>query len=186
MKLDLETLFKMRNVLGSVPLLATLVCMRWYGQQNLETWGAALVLGAAGVGLRTWASCHCTYGLKRFKKTGLATTGPYTVSRNPLYIGTILVLLGGTVASGVLWLVPVTLVWSVLAYTGVIMREERRLRDRYGEAYVEFCAATPRWLPTPFGRGDTGKVMAILLRQSGALLLLLPFLLGEFDWFGLW
>ena len=75
------------------------------------------------------------------------TVGLYRNVRNPMYVATILALLGEVAA---------TLSVSILAYTAaiwlcchlfVVMYEEPTLRRKFGDGYRAYCAAVPRWIP---------------------------------------
>jgi protein-S-isoprenylcysteine O-methyltransferase Ste14 len=73
-------------------------------------------------------------------------SGPFTRSRNPLYLG----LLAGTAGVGLLagsvWaLVAVPLEWALLRW-GAVVPEERYLAAKFGEAYAEYSSRVPRWL----------------------------------------
>ena len=108
------------------------------------------VVMAAGIAIDIW----CAF---LFRKAGthippwkpslvLVTDGPYRFSRNPVYIGFGVVMLGlGLVFDSLwLWLVLVAL-YPILHY-GVVLREERYLRARFGASYDDYLASTRRWL----------------------------------------
>jgi protein-S-isoprenylcysteine O-methyltransferase Ste14 len=76
----------------------------------------------------------------------LATDGPYRFSRNPLYIAAIGVYLGVT-----LWvngLAPLLLVLPMtwLLHWGIVLREERYLKSKFGNAYQSYQITVRRWL----------------------------------------
>ena len=76
----------------------------------------------------------------------LATDGPYRFSRNPLYIAAIGVYLGVT-----LWvngLAPLLLMLPVmwLLHWGIVLREERYLNSKFGNAYQSYRQTVRRWL----------------------------------------
>lgn len=79
--------------------------------------------------------------------------GPYRWVRNPIYIGALLVVLGEA------WLflsLPLLLYAGAMAvffHLFVIGYEERTLRRRFGDAYVGYLRAVPRWIPRPPRRG---------------------------------
>ncbi len=77
--------------------------------------------------------------------TRLITTGPFTVSRNPMMLGVIAAQVGLFLALPSLFtLVCLVLgVWAVTAQVGV---EERLLSRRFGEDYDAYASHTPRWL----------------------------------------
>lgn len=166
-----------RNVLACVPVvLAWLAMARPLSAAALAT-GAALV--AAGSALRAWATLYNRYA-QGCERKSLATGGPYSWLRNPLYVANALVLLGGFVASGLWAWLPTTGLWVVLVYTLTIRHEERRLLEKYGDAYAAYRTSVGRWLPKR--RGEWPQVswlrfLPALAVQSRSLLILAPFLL---------
>lgn len=166
-----------RNVLACVPVvLAWLAMARPLSAAALAT-GAALV--AAGSALRAWATLYNRYA-QGCERKSLATGGPYSWLRNPLYVANALVLLGGFVASGLWAWLPATGLWVALVYTLTIRHEERRLLEKYGDAYAAYCTSVGRWLPKR--RGEWPQVswlrfLPALAVQSRSLLILAPFLL---------
>jgi len=84
-------------------------------------------------------------GTRAEDRTRLITTGPFTVSRNPMMLCVIVAQVGLFLALPSLFtLVCLVLgVWAVNAQVGV---EERLLRQRFGEDYDTYVSHTPRWL----------------------------------------
>lgn len=78
--------------------------------------------------------------------TALVVDGIYGRTRNPLYLGTTLVYLGLAVAAGSLWAIMfmVPLLWVI--NVGVIVREERYLERKFGDAYRAYKGRVRRWL----------------------------------------
>ncbi len=78
--------------------------------------------------------------------TALVVDGIYRRTRNPLYLGMILVYLGLGVAAGSLWAIGlvVPLLWVI--NTGVIAREERYLERKFGDAYRAYNTRVRRWI----------------------------------------
>ena len=84
----------------------------------------------------------------------LLREGPYRVSRNPLYLGLLVVYAGAGLVVGswmVLALIP--LAWAGLRW-GAIAPEERYLHGRLGAAYDDYCRRVPRWLGVPHSAAD--------------------------------
>jgi protein-S-isoprenylcysteine O-methyltransferase Ste14 len=132
------------------PILAAAL-LSWHQYGNaLVAWMVGGALCLVGWALRIWAQEHVGYRL-RVRKV-LTSCGPYAYVRNPIYLGNILMGLGAVVASEVLWMLPITLLWYVGVYTLVVREEERRLTIHYGKAYVAYLGAVYRWLPRPAGR----------------------------------
>lgn len=110
--------------------------------------GAALL--AAGVGLAAPGAASFRHSGTPLNPTRpaatLVTTGPYRLTRHPIYVGMATTYAGVTLLAGTWW--PVAfLPLAVLAVDRlVIAREEPYLRRRFGSAYDEYCARVRRWL----------------------------------------
>jgi protein-S-isoprenylcysteine O-methyltransferase Ste14 len=84
---------------------------------------------------------------RRGPRPPFVIAGPYTRMRNPLLVGVIVALLGVAIAMDSRALGLAALVAAVAAHLWVVRVEEPRLRDRFGEAYREYLARVPRWMP---------------------------------------
>src|SRR5258706_2820169 len=104
-----------------------------------------LVIGAAialpGLALRAWATGHLQ------KNNALASTGPYAYTRNPLYLGSFLMGVGFTIASGrfVLGFVFAALFLGI--YVPVMRVESATLAKLFGESYQRYLKAVPLFWP---------------------------------------
>jgi protein-S-isoprenylcysteine O-methyltransferase Ste14 len=76
----------------------------------------------------------------------LITTGPYAVTRNPMYLGH-LVFLAGLALVTRSPLAVVAAVGHVPWFAARVHRDELRLQERFGAPYDEYCSQVPRWLP---------------------------------------
>jgi protein-S-isoprenylcysteine O-methyltransferase Ste14 len=105
---------------------------------------AAVVLFVAAV-RQLWAAGTPVPGNR--PTTVLVRTGPYRISRNPIYLAFSLLHLGVAAWVGSWWLLA-TLVASVTCIAAVVVpREERYLEKRFGRAYVDYYkASVRRWL----------------------------------------
>ena len=108
------------------------------------------VFGTAGVALVLWAGTIFTrvgtaiHPLAR--SSFLVRSGPFRFSRNPIYLGMVLILSGAALALGSAtpWLIiPVFI--GALAHQ-VIAGEERKLTAEFGAQYLEYCTRVRRWL----------------------------------------
>jgi len=75
----------------------------------------------------------------------MKTEGPYAVTRNPVYLAEGAIALGIAMMSRMPWFVLATLIVGGVATALVIEWEETALRERYGDAYTEYCRTVPRW-----------------------------------------
>lgn len=78
--------------------------------------------------------------------TALVTSGPYGFSRNPIYLGLAIGFAAVAAWLNSAWFVIMTALFVGLITAGVIVREERYLRDKFGAAYLEYCDDVRRWL----------------------------------------
>jgi protein-S-isoprenylcysteine O-methyltransferase Ste14 len=75
----------------------------------------------------------------------LATTGMFTWTRNPMYVGGSIALLGIAIGCALDW-VPLLLVFSLpLVHYGIILREERYLERKFGDEYRRYKTKVPRY-----------------------------------------
>jgi protein-S-isoprenylcysteine O-methyltransferase Ste14 len=175
----------MRNHIAGAPLVWALLTTAHEWEHHVAVWGGALLLCGAGVALRAWSACHCHYAGRR--PMGLAVTGPYGLVRNPLYLGNMLIIVGATIASEVLWLAPFAALWSFLVYAAAVrFYEEPMMRSRYGAAWRRYAEGAPAWIPVLRSPGPGAvSFLSALPAQAMRLLWLVPFVLKELHMFGL-
>jgi protein-S-isoprenylcysteine O-methyltransferase Ste14 len=105
------------------------------------------LLGLVLVGLATVGRLWCSLYISGYKQAQLVTAGPYSVSRNPLYFFSLLGFAGIGLATETLTFAAVMVAATLIAYPAVIRSEEETLRGRFGAAFEEYCARTPRLFP---------------------------------------
>jgi protein-S-isoprenylcysteine O-methyltransferase Ste14 len=76
----------------------------------------------------------------------MMVSGPFARSRNPLYVGLLVLNLGLALLLPSLWALVLWPVAVVLVDWGAIRPEERFLRERFGPAYEEYAGRVRRWL----------------------------------------
>ena len=113
---------------------------------------AALAVGGAGLAI----DLVCVAAFFKRKTTvnplapakakALVTDGLYRISRNPMYLGMLLILFGwGVWLGSSLNIALIALfVWAITELQ--IKPEERALRDKFGQAYDDYCARVRRWI----------------------------------------
>jgi protein-S-isoprenylcysteine O-methyltransferase Ste14 len=106
---------------------------------------ASLAVGAAiavaGAAVRAWASGHLR------KMTQLTTSGPYSRTRNPLYLGTFLMVAGAATAGGRWWLGLLFGGAYLLVYVPVMLAEVDTMRALFPGQYERWAASVPLFLP---------------------------------------
>lgn len=145
-------LFRWRNILFPVvlSLLLVLAPPRAFGDLR---WDLVAIAGVAVV-VAGQTMRVIVIGLDYIKRGGrggriaadrLVTGGVYAHTRNPMYLGNLLVVWGTLALVGR----PVTLVVGgvlfTLAYSAIVAGEESFLLRRFGDSYREYCATAPRW-----------------------------------------
>jgi protein-S-isoprenylcysteine O-methyltransferase Ste14 len=104
----------------------------------------SLIIGALlllpGLFLRGLASGHVQ------KDKQLTTSGPYAYTRNPLYLGSLMLAAGFALAARNWTIVAIMLVMFAMIYVPVIAGEERYLRHTFPD-YDEYARHVPRMLP---------------------------------------
>jgi protein-S-isoprenylcysteine O-methyltransferase Ste14 len=136
------------------------------------TW-AFLALGAMlvipGLLIRALASGHVR------KNEALAMSGPYAYTRNPLYLGSLLIGIGFAVAARSWWVGIVLALMFFAIYLPVIRSEEAFLREKFPE-FEDYARRVPRMLPriTPASRsesaGEFSRKLYLKHREYNALL----------------
>ena len=109
------------------------------------------VVSLIGLLLRSWAAGHIR------KNAKLATSGPYSHTRNPLYLGSFLLGLGFTLASG-RWILGLVFVALFLGIYFPVMRvEATSLAQLFGAEYEGYRQAVPLFFPrlTPYRASNT-------------------------------
>ena len=112
----------------------------WLSRPTAASLAAGVPISVAGLALRAWAA-GCLA-----KNRELARGGPYAYTRNPLYLGTLLVAAGLVVASRNVWLGILFAAVFVLVYLPVIQLEEEHLRELFPD-YADYANEVPALVP---------------------------------------
>jgi len=111
---------------------------------------AGIVCAVVGAWLRTWGAAYLGAGVvqdRRMHGAGVVADGPYRYVRNPLYLGTFVHTLALALlmpVSGAVFAVVLIGLFQVR----LILGEEVFLREKLGAAYLAYCAAVPRLVPS--------------------------------------
>lgn len=107
--------------------------------QSLWIGGAIALCGAL---LRIWAAGHIEKG--RILTQG----GPYAFTRNPLYLGSLVMALGIIAAGRGYWLLPPFILFFAFFYYPVMREEEQELHQGYGDRFLEYSSRVPLFFPS--------------------------------------
>ena len=112
----------------------------WLARPTGLTMLVSLALVAPGVWLRAYAAGYVR------KNAELTRTGPYAYTRNPLYLGSMLIAFGFAVAAASWVILVVLAVLFAVIYLPTIRSEEAFLRDHFS-GFNEYAARVPRIFP---------------------------------------
>jgi protein-S-isoprenylcysteine O-methyltransferase Ste14 len=133
----------------------------WLARPSWRTLAASLLLVVPGLWLRAYASGYVR------KNTELATTGPYAYTRNPLYLGSMLIAFGFAAAAASWAILGSLAVLFAAIYVPTIQSEEAYLREHFA-GFDAYAREVPRLLPrltAAGGGGEAGSFSAVLYRQ---------------------
>ena len=113
----------------------------WYCHPTATLLLLGTPFSVLGLLVRGWAAGSID------KDQELATSGPYAYLRNPLYLGTLLIGIGVTVAGGASEWLLLFLIYFVGVYGKTMSLEDNRLTDLFGDAYRDYASSVPSFLP---------------------------------------
>jgi len=98
----------------------------------------------------------------------LNRVGMYSIVRNPLYVANGIMLFGVTLATATFWFVAVTMLAYWLYIERIISAEEAYLAEEFGEAYDDWAAETPCFLPrvSRWKAPDLSFSLRLMLRRE--------------------
>lgn len=157
-------LFRYRNALFPVVLLTLLFAFRPVyaaGDARVDAVVDALgVLVALAGQLLRIAVIGYVYIIRggknaRIYAEDLVTGGFFSHSRNPLYLGNILVLFGLFIIHNNPWVYAIGVPFFVIGYAAIVAAEEAYLREKFADAYDAYARDVPRWFPRLRGLGQS-------------------------------
>jgi protein-S-isoprenylcysteine O-methyltransferase Ste14 len=78
--------------------------------------------------------------------TTIVESGPYRFTRNLIYLGMLLSLIGLSIAFDTLWLLMMLVPFALVIRYGVVAREEAYLERKFGDIYRGYHSRVRRWL----------------------------------------
>jgi protein-S-isoprenylcysteine O-methyltransferase Ste14 len=132
-----EILIKYRSFIGGLCLIAIL----WLATPDAWSIFGGFLLMMAGMFFRAWSSGHIN------KDKELATEGPYSLTRNPLYFGSLILGSGIAVASNNRITTIIFIVYYLAFFTFLIAIERKRMRKRFGQQYDAWAKEANLFFP---------------------------------------
>jgi protein-S-isoprenylcysteine O-methyltransferase Ste14 len=148
---------KTLGLLRRLAIGALVAFLLWFAQPIPVLFGIGLVLVAAGESVRFWSAGHL------LKTAELVTSGPYRYTRNPLYLGRLLIFSGLCLMANLPYYgswIALVLGWG-LFFGYYLPRKERvepaRLAKVHGEPFERYFKAVPALFPTFRPYADAGN-----------------------------
>jgi protein-S-isoprenylcysteine O-methyltransferase Ste14 len=153
-----EYFFRWRSYLPLVMALLFilgLACFRYpFADRRLDlAWDAGcLAVALLGQGLRFFTVGFVPRGTSGRNTRGqvadtLNTTGMYAVVRNPIYLGNFIIWFGLSLFMKSLWFTTIITLFFTIFYERIICAEEAFLRQKFGDAFMQWAEATPAIIP---------------------------------------
>ena len=122
-----------------------------------------IVIGIMG---RLWSTLY----IGGRKAQVLVQSGPYSVTRNPLYVFSTIAAAGVGAQTGSISIAVIFLFGCWLAFHILILKEEAFLSGALGQPYADYCDRVPRFLPNPFLYRDEAELLIVPRRLYSTLM----------------
>lgn len=138
-KIDfMDVIYRWRVRFGLLSVLFTVILAR----PTLWSIAIGFLICLPGLLLRSWACGNIN------KEKKLAVTGPYRYTRNPLYLGNLILGVGIVIGSRSWWVLGIFIINFLLFYPIIIKREKIRMKDFFPDEYEEYKKKAPLFFPT--------------------------------------
>ena len=153
-----QRLYRWRVRAGLISVILVIILAK----PDLSSLLIGLGVSLPGLMLRTWAAGH----LKKDKE--LTVSGPYRYSRNPLYLGNLIIGLGVIVASRSLWVLGIFVAYFLLFYPLIIQVEAEKMKKLFSQEYPEYAKKTPVFFPykKPFSLPKKKWFSGVVFREN--------------------
>jgi len=148
-----------------------LIAFAWLSRPTAQSLLYGVPISLLGLALRAWAAGHLA------KNQRLVDSGPYSHTRNPLYLGTLIAAMGLAVAAQSWWVGGIFAAVFVFVYLPVMELEEQHLRKLF-PAYNAYADAVPLLIPRFPGIPSEHKFAKALYLKNEEYQALIGFLLG--------
>ncbi|MDZ4363077.1 isoprenylcysteine carboxylmethyltransferase family protein [Brevundimonas sp.] len=148
--LDLHVVQKIRKVAVGLALLVLIglaLVSQSFGGADGRWHEAVEAVGLGAILLAIVGRAWCSLYVGGRKKAEIVARGPYSITRNPLYLFSFVAAFGMGAQSGTLTIAVLFVIAAILVFTLTVQREERFLRGQFGAVYEAYFARTPRFWP---------------------------------------
>jgi protein-S-isoprenylcysteine O-methyltransferase Ste14 len=174
-----KTRIRTTRAVAAIVLLGLLFVAPSWGRHGVVAeilrWSGYLAL-IAGVMGRVWCAAY----IGGRKSQIVVDVGPYSMTRNPLYVFSFAGLIGLGLVSGMLTVTALLALGFALYYRGVVAGEEVFLTARHPDEFGDYMTRVPRWIPRPNLYREADEPMGlprnvlITIRESAVFFLALP------------
>ena len=147
--MDIRNLFFKNRSYTPIPIF---LMMLYFARPNSPYFLLGIVLIVIGEMIRL-RSVSFAGGETRTMNVGASSickSGPYSIVRNPLYIGNVMIYVGFAFVAGSAYVVTIfliTLVYFLIQYSLIISLEEEALEEKFGDEYITYKKLVPSILP---------------------------------------
>jgi protein-S-isoprenylcysteine O-methyltransferase Ste14 len=106
----------------------------WLAHPTARTLAIGAIVAVLGEALRVWAAGHLEKGRE------LTVSGPYALTRHPLYVGSIVIGIGLAIACASVVVAVLIFAYLAITLTAAIRTEEAHLTEKFGAAYPDYRA----------------------------------------------
>jgi hypothetical protein len=140
----------------------------WFASPTPQSLALGAAIGAAGEAVRIWAAGHLEKGRE------VTSTGPYAITRHPLYVGSTIMGAGLAIAANSAVVAALVVVYLGVTITAAIRSEEAHLTDKFGADYPAYRNGTAAGATRRFSieRAMRNREYRALLGLVAVLLLL--------------
>ncbi len=124
-----------------VGLMATILALI-FANPSFLSFFVSLAVCLLGLFLRTWAAGH----LRKDKE--LTVSGPYSYTRNPLYLGNLVIGIGVIIASRSLWVLLIFTFYFLFFYPLLIKEEREKMKRLFPQEYDQYGKQVPLLFPS--------------------------------------
>ena len=119
------------------------ILLMFVNKPNVLTAVLGTLLMLLGLGIRVYSVSF----INEAEDQSLVTEGPFSFIRNPLDLGTMIIIMGTAIFSASIWFILLTAISFSLQYYFISKYEEYILTNKLGDVYKEYMANVPAWIP---------------------------------------